>query len=37
MPPVTAGNFAWKSRARKEDSDFDPIRNEPAFEELVGG
>jgi tetratricopeptide (TPR) repeat protein len=21
----------------KEDSDFDPIRNEPAFEELVGG
>jgi hypothetical protein len=21
----------------KQDSDFDPIRNEPAFEELVGG
>jgi hypothetical protein len=21
----------------KKDSDFDPIRNEPAFEELVGG
>ena len=21
----------------KEDSDFDPIRSEPAFEELVGG
>jgi hypothetical protein len=21
----------------KEDSDFDPIRNEPAFGELVGG
>jgi len=21
----------------KGDSDFDPIRNEPAFEELVGG
>jgi hypothetical protein len=21
----------------KEDSDFDPIRNEPAFKELVGG
>jgi hypothetical protein len=21
----------------KTDSDFDPIRNEPAFEELVGG
>jgi hypothetical protein len=82
MPPVTAGNFVWKSREirlpspsvtvlpanvacceslagraadaidhlrqaigmwegcrgmAKEDSDFDPIRNEPAFEELVGG
>jgi hypothetical protein len=21
----------------KKDSDFDPIRNQPAFEELVGG
>jgi len=28
----------WECRdMAKEDSDFDPIRNEPAFEELVAG
>ena len=40
-PPTPSGTSAWRSRwdgsrnMAKEDSDFDPIRNEAAFKELV--
>ena len=35
-PPTRDRHVGDVSRVRKDDSDFDPIRDEPAFKELIG-